>query len=123
VTRPKPLCTLVLAGMASGCSLISIDELSRPFPENQPYGQTVQEIRIEGNRHTRTWIVERAMASQVGEPYTEETARNDYLWLSGLGAFTDVSFHTEPVDDGIALVVAVEEASPYIPSLSFKLTE
>jgi len=59
------------AALASGCSLISIDPIPSPFPDSLPYGQIVQDIRVEGNRYTKTWVVEAALASQVGEPYTE----------------------------------------------------
>ena len=117
------LCIIVLANVASGCSLISIEEVATPFPENLPYGQTLQEIRIEGNEHTRTWIVESAMASQVGEPYTERNARSDYLWLATLGVFTSINFDTEPVAGGIALTVSVSEASPYLPSISLRINQ
>ena len=40
-----------------------------------------------------------------------------------LGSFTEVYFETEPVEDGIALICNVSEGSPYIPSLSFALTQ
>ena len=121
--RPRLLTPLVVAGVASGCGLFSIESLEPPFPENPPFGQVVQEIRVEGNRHTRTWIIESAMASRVGEPYTSRNAEIDHLYLIQLGSFTGVSFRYEPVDGGIALIAVVREASPYVPSLSFKLTQ
>jgi outer membrane protein insertion porin family len=112
-----------LGALASGCSLFSVEDIPSPFPEDPPYGKTVREIRVEGNRHTKTWIVESAMASKVGEPYTKQTARNDARWLGQLGTFTSVAFSTEPVPDGIDLIVSVKEGTPYIPSVSFKLTQ
>jgi outer membrane protein assembly factor BamA len=115
--------TVLLAISASGCSLISIDPIPSPFPDSQPFGEVVREIRVEGNRYTKTWLVEAAMASRVGEPYTAESAQNDYRWLGGLGVFTSIDFRTEPVEDGIALIVAVKEVSPYVPGISFKLTQ
>ncbi len=123
-SETKQLATMViLVGLTAGCSLISIEDIPSPFPDSLPFGQVVREIRIEGNKHTRTWVVEMAMASKVGEPYTEESARNDYRWLSQLGSFTSISFLTEPANDGVVLIVAVKEVSPYIPGISFKLTQ
>ena len=120
----KPLAvTALLAISAAGCSLISVDPIPSPFLDSQPFGEVVREIRVEGNRYTRTWLVEAAMASRVGEPYTAESARNDYRWLGGMGVFTSIDFSTEPVEDGIALIVAVKEMSPYVPGISFKLTQ
>jgi len=132
--RPKPdrgtlvwlrflVCTIALTAVASGCSLFSVDTVPPPFPENPPFGEIVREIRIEGNSYTRTWIVEGAMSSKVGEPYTERGSEFDYLWLSRLGTFTSIKFDSEPVSDGIALIVTVTEVTPYVPSISFALTQ
>ena len=115
--------TLLVASLASGCSLFSIDRIPAPFPETPDFGQVVREIRVKGNKHTKTWIVEAAISSKVGEPYTEESARRDYLWLSQLGTFTSINFDTEPATDGITLIIAVKEVSPYIPGLSFAITQ
>lgn len=118
-----------LATLAAGCSLFSVEDIPSPIPEYPPYGEIVREIRVEGNKHTRTWIITSAMASKVGEPYTEQSARNDVLWLGQLGTFTALSFRTEPFQDdearpdGIALILTVKEGTPYVPSLSFKLTQ
>jgi len=117
------VCGACLVSLISGCSLFSVEKVPLPFPEDLPYGEIVQEIRIEGNSHTRTWIVESAMASRVGEAYTEHTSRYDNLWLSQLGVFTSIYFDTEPVPDGIALIVTVTEVSPYMPSLSLALSQ
>ena len=114
------LVVTLFAAFVSGCS---IQKITGPFPEAPPYGEIVSDIRIEGNRHTATWIVLSAMASEIGEPYTEESARTDYLWLSRLGTFTSIVFGTEDADDGIVLVVTVNEISPYVPSISFALTQ
>jgi len=114
------LVVTLFAAFVSGCS---IQKITGPFPEAPPYGEIVSDIRIEGNRHTATWIVLSAMASEIGEPYTEESARTDYLWLSRLGTFTSIVFGTEDADDGIVLVVTVAEISPYVPSISFALTQ
>jgi outer membrane protein assembly factor BamA len=115
--------TITVAGLTSGCSLFSIESIPSAFPESLPFGEIVREIRLEGNEHTRDWVIEMAMASKVGEAYTEESARLDYLWLSQLGAFQSINFSTEPVDDGIVLITAFKEVSPYIPGISFKLTQ
>ncbi|MCK5408321.1 MAG: BamA/TamA family outer membrane protein, partial [Candidatus Krumholzibacteria bacterium] len=119
----------VLSTLAAGCSLFSVEDIPPLHPENPPYGEIVREIRVEGNKYTKTWIVTSAMMSKVGEPYTERSARFDGLWLGQMGTFTSASFSTEPyvgdetASDGIVLVVTVKEGTPYIPSLSFKLTQ
>ena len=93
---------ILLASAAANCS---VQKIAPPFPEDMPYGSIVREIRIEGDDFTRSRIVRSAMASRPGKPYTEKTARNDYLWLSRLGIFTSIAFRTEQVSNGIVLVV------------------
>jgi outer membrane protein assembly factor BamA len=68
-------------------------------------------------------VIRNALKSKVGHPYSPEDAEKDMLWVSRLGSFTSVAFETEPVEDGIVLIIKVMEATPYLPSLSFKLTD
>ena len=103
--------------------IFKIEDVKPGLPEDAPYGQTVREIRIVGNKYTRESVIRSAFKSKVDNIYTEENARKDLLWVYRLGSFTEVYFTTEPVEDGIALTCHVSEASPYIPSLSFKLTQ
>jgi len=121
--RVAALATLLTMtiGMNWGC--LSIRDIPSSHPENLPYGDVVREIRVEGNKSTRAWFVEEALASKVGQPYTEKSARDDYRWLSQLGIFTSIEFRTEDMGDGIALIVSVDEVTPYMPSLSVGFTE
>jgi outer membrane protein assembly factor BamA len=100
-----------------------IHKIKPALPENPPYGEIIREIRVTGNKYTREWIIKAALKSQVGHPYVQDNAMKDVLYVYRLGSFTEVFFATEPVDDGIALIVSVTEATPYLPSISFKLTE
>ncbi len=102
---------------------VTLEDIPVGFAENPRYGQIVREIHVEGNKHTRTWIIESALKSEIGHPYTEENARKDLLWVSRLGSFTSVSFRVDPVEDGIALTVIVVEATPWLPSIKIKITD
>lgn len=102
---------------------ISITPIPPAIPDDLIYGEILREVRIEGNEYTREWIIRKAVRSQIGHPFTHSNAKRDVLWILRLGAFTSVSLTTVPVEDGIALIVTVTEASPYIPSLSIKLTQ
>ena len=115
----------LLAGLVAttACSLVSVQPVARPELPDPPPGQIVREIRVEGAGYTREWFIKAAMASQVGQPYTTESARKDYKFLGRLGIFTSVAFHTEPVPDGVVLIASVQEVTPYIPSLSIGLTQ
>lgn len=119
------LLTLGLQILAVPClaKFLEIEDIPVGFAENPRYGQIVREIHVEGNKHTREWIIKRAIKSQIGHPYTEENAKKDLLWVARLGSFTSVAFRVDPVEDGIALTVIVTEATPWLPSVSFKITQ
>ena len=118
------LLSVLLGGPASAIAkLVTIDPIPSAIPENLIYGEILREVRIEGNKYTREWIILKAVKSQIGHPYTPENAKKDVLWILRLGAFTSVTLATLPVDDGIALVVTVIEGTPYIPSLSIRITQ
>jgi len=102
---------------------VTLEDIPVGFAENPRYGQIIREIHVEGSKHTREWVIKLALKSRIGHPYTEENAKKDLLWVARLGSFTAVLFRVDPVEDGIALTVIVTEATPWLPSVSFKITE
>jgi outer membrane protein insertion porin family len=119
---------LLLFGLLGGplparAKLVSVTDIPTAIPEDLHYGEILREVRITGNRHTREWVILKAVKSQIGHPYTPENAKLDVLWVLRIGAFTAVTLDTEPVPDGIALTVTVTETTPWIPSLSIRLTQ
>ena len=116
-------CVLLGHPASTVAKLVLIEPIPPSIPEDLIYGEILREIRIEGNKYTREWIIRKAIRSEIGHPYTQSNAKRDVLWVLRLGAFTSVILATEPVDDGIVLVVTVTEATPYIPSLSIRLTQ
>ncbi len=124
-----PLITaLFVFGLQNGpvpaqAKLVEITELPTAIPEGLHFGEILREIRIEGHKHTREWVIRAALKSQIGHPYIPENAQLDVLWVLRTGAFTDVTLATELVSDGVALIVTVTETTPWIPSLSIRLTQ
>ena len=126
--RKVMLVTLLLTILAgslapAAAKLVTVEAIPNPIPDDLLYGEILREVRIEGNKYTREWIIRKAVRSEIGHPYTQDNARRDVLWVLRLGAFTSVALATELVEDGIVLVVTVVEATPYIPSLSIRLTQ
>lgn len=103
--------------------LVTVQDIPPSITEDLRFGETLREVRIEGNTYTREWIILRAVKSRIGNPFTQENAQLDVLWIMRLGAFTSVTLTTEPMIDGTALIVTVTERTPYIPSLSIGLTQ
>ena len=103
--------------------LVTVEDIPHSIPDGLQFGEILREVRIEGNKYTREWIIQKAIKSQIGHPYTPENAKLDVLWVMRLGAFTSVILATESVANGICLIVTVTETTPYIPSLSIGLTQ
>jgi len=113
----------LMALSLSGCGLLERTTIPTPFPPRPPYGRVVREIVLEGNKYTKGSIILNTLVTRVGYPYEQEDATADYLRLLQLGVFTSISFDTEPRDDGIAVIVHLAEVSPYLPTVSFALTQ
>lgn len=122
VSRPW-LTLLLLSLLTSGCSLFSRYEVPDPFAGDFAFGEVVRKIRLEGNKHTRESVIRDVLETRVGEPYTELNQNQDYRRLFQLGVFQLITFATEPVDDGIAVIITMDEISPYLPGLSFNITQ
>jgi len=127
--RIRFLPLVLLLGLAVGAwspaaaAVVTIHDIDDGFARDPHYGEIIREIHVEGNNHTKEEVILEAMSSKVGESYTRDHAELDSFWITRLGAFTMVSFAVEPVVDGIALTVRVAETSPYIPSISFAITQ
>lgn len=72
----------------------------------------VSEIVIQGNRITKTKIIERYIRVKVGEKFNSNELRLTLNRLQGLGYFSDVNVNFEPGEnpDEVILVLTVEEA-------------
>ncbi len=87
------------------------------------YGKIVKEIRITNLKHTKEKVVTRELASKVGEPYTEENVHNDKLNLDRLRIFTSIQIEAIEDGEGVILEVTLVEIFPYLPTLSFDVSE
>ncbi len=114
---------LSLGIFLSSCSLIEVSEIPVPQDQLLVHDKVIKEIRIQGNEHTNEELIYRAMISKVGDVYKEKNTDKDRRWLKQLGIFTYLLFETEEEDDGIILIVTVEEVNPYIPAPSFDITD
>jgi outer membrane protein assembly factor BamA len=107
----------------TGCGIIHREAVPSPFSQAPRYGETVREIRLEGNKNTKDHIVLNTIVTRVGDTYTQEAAEKDYRRIIQLGVFTSVMFDVQPARDGIALVIQVKENSAYMPLLSLALSQ
>ncbi|MHB9131621.1 MAG: BamA/OMP85 family outer membrane protein [Armatimonadota bacterium] len=81
----------------------------------------IREIVIRGFEHlpqTTQENVRKAITSQVGQQYSEQTARADELALLRTGFLFSARHSTEPVENGVRLVFTVVE-NPVITQVEF----
>lgn len=94
-----------------------------PAPDESLRGKIVKEIRISKLKYTKEKVVTRELASKVGEPYSEETVRNDKLNLDRLHIFTSIEIEGIEEGEGVILEVNLVETFPFLPTLSFDVSE
>lgn len=87
------------------------------------YGKLVHEIRIHGARYTETEIITRELASKVGKPYTRARASKDFNRLDKLDIFSKIEIVAKARGDGVVLDIFVKEIFPYLPFLSYEVTD
>ncbi len=91
--------------------------------QGSPYNLVVREIRIEGLRVTNEEIVRGQLVSQVGCPYTQAGASDDYRWLDGLGIFSSIKITPIVLMNEVVLQIEVQETPRILPYPSFNITE
>jgi len=73
-------------------------------------GNVIDSIRVEGNEHTKSFVITREMATRVGDRLDEEKLRRDYSFLKWMGFFSEVDFVVEDTRPGHCnLIVHVVE--------------
>ncbi|HUV14640.1 MAG TPA: BamA/TamA family outer membrane protein [Acidobacteriota bacterium] len=92
-------------------------------PDESLYGKVIKEIRISQLKYTKEKVVTRELASKVGEPYTEANVTNDKLNLDRLRIFTSIEINAIQDREGVILEVNLVETFPYLPLISFDVSE
>jgi outer membrane protein insertion porin family len=96
---------------------------SAPQDDSHVYGRTVAEIRIVGLKTTRPYVVERELATKVGDPFTKENEKKDYERLDRLGIFSEIKIYTALGDDGLVVFVEVRETFAYLPVVNLSISD
>lgn len=91
--------------------------------DSHVYGQIVTDIRFIGLEHTKLYIVERELATKVGEPFTKESEKKDFEYLDRLQIFSSVAIYTALEDGGLVVFIEVEETFAYLPVVSLAISD
>lgn len=82
-------------------------------------GQTVEEIRILGNRQVPTPIILNVVRTREGDAYDPQTVQEDYQRIYALRKFSNVEAKVEPTPTGVIVIFTVEEQNQ-ITSIAFR---
>ena len=74
-------------------------------------GRTVREIRLEGNQQTRDLTILRELYQLPGRPLDLDLLARDLRFLEGLGIFVKVDARVRPREEGVDLLLRVQERS------------
>ncbi len=75
----------------------------------EPSGEKVVAVRVEGNRRVESEAVRRAMVTREGDLFDERKSPQDLRALWALGYFSDVQLLAQRLPEGVAYVVRVTE--------------
>ncbi|NOR15198.1 MAG: BamA/TamA family outer membrane protein [Candidatus Aminicenantes bacterium] len=86
-------------------------------------GKIIQEIRFEGLKRTKEFIVTRELASAVGDPFKQKNVDKEIQRWERLDIFSDIQFETE-IDEGkVILTYVFVETFPILPSIGLKISD
>lgn len=86
-------------------------------------GKVIKEIRFEGLKRTKEYIVTRELFSKVGEPLIQENLEKEKNRLELLDIFSDIRIETEVVGNEVILTYAFVETFPILPSIGIKISD
>ena len=93
--------------------------------ENQesPEGKIIQDIRLEGLKRTKEFIVTRELFSAVGEPFSQKNVDREMQRWERLDIFSDIQFNTEIEKDKVILTYLFVETFPILPSIGLRISD
>ncbi len=86
-------------------------------------GKIIKEIRLEGLKRTKEYIVTRELISKVGEPLSQENLDREKNKLELLDIFSEIQIETELVGDEVILAFIFIEIFPILPSIGLKISD
>jgi outer membrane protein assembly factor BamA len=86
-------------------------------------GKVIKEIRFEGLKRTKEYIVTRELLSAVGESLHQENLDKEAQRLERLDIFSDLTIKTEIEGDEVILTYIFVETFPILPSIGLKISD
>ena len=75
----------------------------------QPSGLTVESFDIKGNQRIEKTAILAQLTIKIGDPISNEVVREQIQRVYDMGFFQDVQVRTEPMKEGVRVIVEVQE--------------
>ena len=87
-------------------------------------GRRVSTVQILGYRHTHAYVIERELATSVGEPLKPATVAQDLQRLENLDVFSSIRVEVEADGaEGVRVTYHLRELPPVLPYISYDVTD
>jgi len=93
------------------------------WAQEQPFGKIVKEIRLEGLKRTKEYIVTRELISRVGEPWLKKNLDQEYKRIELLDVFSKIEINALLDQDSVIIIYRFVETFPILPSISLKISD
>ncbi len=91
--------------------------------QDSPEGKIIKEIRFEGLKRTKEYIVTRELISKVGEPMRQDNLDKERKALMSLDIFSEMRIEQVVSGDEVVLIYHFTESFPLLPLPAFKITD
>jgi outer membrane protein insertion porin family len=91
--------------------------------KDSPEGKIIKEIRFEGLKRTKEYIVTRQLLSKVGEPLLQDNLDKEFNRLMALDIFSNVIIEPEESGEGVILAYRFTENFPIMALPAFRITD
>jgi outer membrane protein insertion porin family len=85
--------------------------------------KVIKEIRLEGLKRTKEYIVTRELISKVGDPLRQENLDREKNRLELLDIFSDIRIDKEVIGNEVILTYIFVETFPILPSIGLKISD
>ncbi len=119
--RLKILATVLVWAAVTGVGTVAPAQDSVKVVE--PWGGIIAELRFEGLKRTREYIVTRELVSRIGEPCRQENLAQDEENLHQLDIFSSIEIEAEVGPDGVIVHYRFVELLTLIPSLGIRFSD
>jgi outer membrane protein insertion porin family len=124
MTSAATILGMALGALALGGAALPLCAWAQEKPEVvEPWGEIVTELRFEGLKRTREYVVTRELVSRVGEPCLWKNLKQEEENLHQLDIFASIEITPEVGPDGVIIHYQFVELLTFIPSIGIRFSD